>query len=468
VTDRNAIRKISRNEVRHAGTSLPLTIVGLLLFCNLFGCKKAAEEAPKPEVTVQAVHPERGSITEEISADAVLAPVAQAAILPKITAPVKKFYVQRGSHVLAGQLLATLEDKDLEAAAVDNAGAYSAAKGAYTTATNTTVPDEATKSRLDLAQAKATLDLDNQIVKSREQLLSQGAIPGRDLDTSKATAVQAQAAYDLALQHYEAVKKSGSTASMETAKGTLESAKGKYLGAEAQLSYTSVRTPIAGVVTERPLFAGETAAAGTPIVTVMDTSVMLAKLHVAQVQAQQLQIGSDAELTVPGVDDPVSAKVSLVSPALDIGSTTVEVWLKTPNKDGKLKAGTALHVTIKGRTVKDAMLVPTEAIQRSSEGAGKIVMVIASDGTAKKRLVTTGIQTPEATQILSGLKAEDTVITGGGYGLDDGTKVKIGPAEKKDSDDAKPGADTAGKGVATDKDAADDKTPTAKKEDGKE
>ncbi len=424
--------------------------------CSLNGCKKAAEEAPKPEVTVQAVHPQMASITEEISADAVLAPVAQAALLPKVTAPVKKFYVQRGSHVSAGQLVATLESKDLEAAAVDNAGAYNAAKGAYTTATETTVPDDATKARLDLAQAKATLDLDNQIVKSREQLLEQGAIPGRDLDTSRATAVQAQAAYDLAQQHYEAVKKSGSLASLASAKGTLESAKGKYMGAEAQLSYTNIRTPIAGVVTERPLFAGETAAVGTPIVTVMDTSVMLAKLHVAQVQAQQLKLGADAEMMVPGMDEPVSAKVALVSPALDVGSTTVEVWLKTSNKGGKLKAGTPLHVTIKGRTVKNAMLVPTEAIQRSTEGAGKIVMVLAADGTAKKRMVTTGIQTPESTQILSGLKAEDTVITGGGYGLDDGTKVRIGPPEKKDESGTKPGAD------------APVMAPAAKNEDGKE
>jgi HlyD family secretion protein len=400
------------------------------------GCKKAAEDTAKPEVVVQAEHPEIGAITEEIVADAVLAPVAQAAILPKITAPVKKFYVQRGAHVKAGQLVATLENKDLEAAAVDSAGSYEAAKGAFTTTTASIVPEEATKAQLDVKQAKATLDLDNAIAKSREQLLAQGAIPGRDVDTAKATALQAQAAYEIALQHYKAVTTTGTSASLESAKGTLESAKGKYLGAEAQLAYTEIRTPIAGVVTDRPLFAGETPAAGTPVVTVMDTSVMLAKLHVAQSQAQQLKVGAAAMFTVLGLDDPVDATVSLVSPALDPGSTTVEVWLRTPNKDGSLKAGTPVHATIKGRTVGNALLVPTEAVQRSSEGAGKIVMVMAADGTAKKRTVTTGIETKESTQILSGLKTDDTVIIGGGYGLDDGTKVKIGPPEKKDADEA--------------------------------
>ncbi len=84
---------------------------------------------------MQAAHPERGTISEQITADATLAPLAQAAISPKVTAPVKKFYVQRGSHVRAGQLLATLENSDLEAAALDNKGAYTAAQGTFDIAT---------------------------------------------------------------------------------------------------------------------------------------------------------------------------------------------------------------------------------------------------------------------------------------------------------------------------------------------
>src|ERR1700690_2467777 len=70
------------------------------------GCKKP-EETPTPEVYVQAAHPEQGSISDQITAEAILAPLAQAAISPKVTAPVKKFYVQRGGHVHQGELLAT-------------------------------------------------------------------------------------------------------------------------------------------------------------------------------------------------------------------------------------------------------------------------------------------------------------------------------------------------------------------------
>ena len=420
-------------------TKLGHIIAFLLLFSApllFIGCKKAGDTAEKPVITVQAVHPEIGSITEDINADATLAPIAQAAILPKVTAPVRKFYVQRGSHVTAGQLVATLENEDLAAAAMDNQGAYTAAQGAYAATTQSTVPEEQTRARLDLEQAKATFDLDNSILQSRKQLLAQGAVPGRDVDTARTTAQQAQAAYDLARLKYEALSKVGTNASLESAKGQLASAKGKYLGAEAQLSYTNIRTPISGIVTDRPLFPGETAAAGTPVVTVMDTSTLIAKLHIAQAQAQQLSVGSSASVSVPGVDEPLEAKVSLISPALDPGSTTVEVWVRVANSMGKLKAGTTAHVTLKGRTAQNALLIPTEAVQRSAEGAGKIVMVVAPDGTTAKRNVTVGIQTAESTQILSGLKPEDTVITTGGYGLDEGTKVKVGPAAAKDSSDS--------------------------------
>ena len=414
----------------------PLLLLPLCAFC-LNGCKKAAETEEKPVITVQAVHPEIGSITEEISADATLAPVAQAAILPKVVAPVRTFYVQRGSRVKAGQLVAVLENKDLEAAAIDNSGAYDAAKGTYSAATQSAVPEEQTRARLDMEQAKATLELDNSIANSRKQLLAQGAIPGRDYDTARATALQAQATYDIAKQRYETLGKVGTSASLASAKGQLESAKGKYMGAEAQLSYTNVRTPISGVVTDRPLFPGETPAAGSPILTVMDMSALIAKMHIAQEQAQQLRIGSAASLEVPGLDEPVEARVSLISPALDPGSTTLEVWARVPNAEGKLKAGTPVHVTLKGRTSNGALLIPTEAIQRSPEGEGKIVMVVVADGTAKKRTVTLGTQTEKLTQILSGLKSDDTVITTGGYGLDEGSKVKIGPPESKEGDDGK-------------------------------
>ncbi len=192
------------------------------------GCKK--EAAPETQVTVQAEHPEQGPIAEHITADAVLAPLAQAAIAPKISAPVRKFYVQRGSRVKAGQLLATLENSDLAAAAMDNKGSYVAAQAAYDTATKAQVPEDTLKAESDVTQAKANLDLNLSIVKSRKQLFAEGAIPGRDLDTANAALVQAQAAYDAAEKHLESVRSVSREAALKSAQGQLTSAAGQVQG----------------------------------------------------------------------------------------------------------------------------------------------------------------------------------------------------------------------------------------------
>jgi multidrug efflux pump subunit AcrA (membrane-fusion protein) len=427
------VSHISRKTSEIWGTRLRWQLKGLSLsiLCSvsLFAtaCSKTEQPAPT-EVYVQAAHPQRGDISEQLTADATLAPLAQAAISPKVTAPVKKFYVQRGSHVRAGQLLATLENSDLAAAALDNKGAYTAAQGTFDIATGATVPEDTMKAETDLTQATANLKLAQSIADSRGQLFAEGAIPGRDLDTAKAALVQAKAAHEIARQHLEAVQKVSHMAALESAQGQLTSAKGKYLGAEAQLSYTEIRSPISGVVTDRPLFAGETAAAGTPVLTVMDTSALLAKLHISQTQAQQLSVGAPATIAVRGLDDPLPAKVSLISPALDPGSTTVEVWLRVENAKGTLKAGTPVRTTITGRTAKDALLVPLEAVQTGPDGESKFVLVIKPNGTAAKQPVTLGIRTNESAQVLSGLAPADTVITTGGYGLDEGTKVKVGTA----------------------------------------
>lgn len=399
---------------------------------SLAGCSKS-EATPTPVVTVQAEHPELGAIAEHIPADAVLAPLAQAAISPKITAPVRHFYVQRGSPVKAGQLLAVLENRDLAAAALDNRGAYNTAQATYATTTQGQVPEDYQRAQLDVAQAKANLDLNQSIVNARKQLFAEGAIPGHDLDTAQAALVQAEAAYDAAAKHLDSQKSVEHKASLEAAKGQLTSAEGKYQAAEAQVSYSEIRSPISGVVTDRPLFAGETVAAGSTLLTVMDTSALLAKIHLAQQLAQQMKIGDTAMITVPGLTDPVPAKVSLISPALDPGSTTVEIWLLVNNKKGTLKVGTPVHASIVGRQVAQALTVPASALL-SAQDSSKSVMVVGEDGAAHSKPVSAGITDGGRVQITNGLTTADMVITSGNYALDEGTKVKVGAAE---ADDAK-------------------------------
>jgi len=412
---------------------IPALAAALVLATS--GCKNAADEPPSITVAVKAQHPEIAPISEEIAADAILAPLAQAALAPKISAPVREFYVQRGARVHKGQLLASIENRDLTGSALDSKGGLSVAEAAYETAVHATIPEEDQRAQLEVDQAKANLDVAKRTADERQRLLGQGAIAGRDVDAAVAAEVQAQAAYDIAVKHLHSLDQTTRKANAKAAEGQLTSAKGRYESAEAQVSYSSLRSPIDGVVTDRPLFVGETAAAGAPIITVMDTSSLLAKLHLAQSAAQKLKPGGVAEVQVAGIEEPVKASVSFISPALDPGSTTVEVWLRLANADGSLKVGTPVHAVITGRTVQDALQVPASALLPSQDGSNS-VMIAGSDGLAHKRVVMVGIRTAKNLQVTQGLSTGDNVITEGSYGLDEGTKITLA-ADKSDEGPAK-------------------------------
>ncbi len=423
---------------------LTAALLGSTLLAS--GCKKnAAADAPDAAdtaVAVTAQHPTLGPLAEEIAVDAILAPLAQAALAPRISAPIRAEYVGRGAHVHKGQLLVTLEDRDLQGGALDTRGSVTTAQAAFTTATQATIPENVQKAQLDVDQAKANLEVANRTAEERRRLLREGAIAGRDTDTAIAAAVQAQAAYDTAVKHLAGVQNTTQRTDAQSAGGALTSARGRNQSAEAQVSYANLRSPIAGVVTDRPLFPGETASAGSSVITVMDTSSLLAKLHIAQAATQQLKIGAAAEINIPGLDEPQKATVAFISPALDPGSTTVEIWLRLPNAEGAYRVGTAVHAVIRGKTIPDAIQLPPSAILPAEDGSTN-VLVVGADGTAKKRAVTVGIRTPEQVQILSGVSAADNVIIAGGYGLDDGTKVKLGgPDDEKaaTAKDTKPGS----------------------------
>jgi HlyD family secretion protein len=414
----------------------------LCLSALLTGCKKTEDAAP-PVVSVQAEKAERRSLTEFVSGETILVPQSQAAIVSKISAPIKEFLVQRGVRVRRGQLLAVLENADLAAAVQDTQGAVKQADASYVTTTKAGVIEDLQKAQLDLAQAKANLDLQQSIVDSRQKLLQEGAIPRRDFDTANAALVQARAAYDIANQHLNSLKSVSQSATINNAQGALESAKGKYEGAKAGLSYSEIRSPIDGVVTDRPLFAGEMANTGQAIVTVMDTSTLLAKVHLSQELTTGLKVGGDATVTFKGQGGPAHGKISLISPALDPGSTTLEVWVAVPNKGGNYKAGTPVHVSLAARTLNDVVSVPNEALITTKTGT-PAVMVVGADSVAHQKDVKTGITDGQDTEVLSGLQPGDLVVTTGAYGMDDGTKVKITAPGGDDKDEKPSAADEKG------------------------
>ena len=402
----------------------------------------------EPTVTVQVAAVEKTTIQHTISTQAILFPRQQAAIVPKISAPVQKFLVKRGSRVHEGELLAVLENRDLSAAAQDTEGAYKQQQAIHKITTSASLPEEIKKAEADAQQAQQVLDAQEKIFQSRQQLFDQGALPRKELDQSRVDITQARNQYAIAKQHLDTLMATGKQQELEAAAGQLESAKGKYLGAQAQLSYSEIRSPIDGVVTDRPLYPGEMAAAGIALLTVMDISSVIAKAHISQNDAAVLKVGDKGTMTVPGIEEPIEGKVTVVSPALDPNSTTVEVWLEAKNPKHALKPGTSVQLSLTAQTVKDALVVPASAVITTPDGA-TAVMLAGADGRAHQKAVKLGIRNGDDVQILEGVTASDKVVATGAYGLPDKTKLKIefaeAPAEGS-SEGSKPGTKAPSEG----------------------
>jgi len=424
-----AIPFTRHRQLRNVGHCL-LALAGAFAAPSLLlttGC--SADKGDKePTVSVQVAAVEKTTIQRTIHTQAILFPRQQAAIVPKISAPVQKFLVKRGSPVHEGQLLAVLENRDLSAAAQDTGGSYKQAEAAYETTTAASLPEEIQKAEADEQQAKQVLDAQEKVFQSRQQLFDQGALPRKELDQSRVEITQARNQYAIAKKHVDYLIAKGKEQALKAAEGNLESAKGKYLGAQAQLSYSEIRSPIDGVVTDRPLYPGEMAAAGAALLTVMDISSVIAKAHIPQDDAAALKVGDPGTMTVPGIEEPIAGKVTVVSPALDPNSTTVEVWLEAKNPKHALKPGTSVQISLTAQTVKDALVVPMSSVITTPEGA-TAVMLAGSDGRAHQKTVKLGIRNGDDVQILEGVTASDKVVATGAYGLPDKTKIKIEAAE---------------------------------------
>jgi RND family efflux transporter MFP subunit len=382
----------------------------------------------EPTVTVQIAPVEKTAIQHTIKAEAILFPRQQAAIVPKISAPVQKFLVKRGSPVRQGQLLAVLENRDLSAAAQENKGSYEQAQAAYETTTAAGLPEEIQKAEADAQQAQQALDAQEKVFQSRQQLFDQGALPRKELDQSRVDVTQARNQAAISKKHLDALMAIGKQQELKSAAGQLASAKGKYMGAQAQLGYSEIRSPINGVITDRPLYPGEMAAAGTALLTVMDISSVIAKAHIPQSDAAALKVGDKGSMTVPGIEEPIEGKVTVVSPALDPNSTTVEVWLEAKNPKQVLKPGTSVQLSMTAQTVKDALVIPANSVITGPDGT-TAVMLAGSDGRAHQKPVKLGIRNGDDVQIVEGLTATDKVVASGAYGLPDKTKIKVEAAE---------------------------------------
>jgi len=416
-----------------------LAAATLVLIFSFTGCSRESGDK-EATVAVQVAQVEKTTLEHTVTSEAVLFPLSQSAITPKISAPVKTFYVKRGSRVHQGELLAVLENRDLTAAAQDTQGSYEQAQAAYEISTAADLPQEIQKAELEAKAAQQVLDAQQKVYESRQELFQQGALPRKELDQSRVDYIQARNQSEMAQKHLEALQAIGKQNALKSAAGQLASAKGKYMGAQAQLGYSEIRSPIDGVVADRPLYPGEMAAAGAPLLTVMDVSQVIARAHIPQQEAALLKLGDKGTITAPGDDMPPDGKIIVVSPALDPNSTTVEIWVQAKNPDQRLKPGSSVQVSMLAKTIPDALVIPAASLLTAPDGATS-VMVAGTDGRAHKKDVKIGIRQGDEVQILEGVQAGDRIVTAGAYGLPDNTKITIEEQKGEKAENQKPAAE---------------------------
>jgi len=166
------------------------------------------------------------------------------------------------------------------------------------------------------------------------------------------------------------------------------------------------------------------------LLTVMDVSQVVARAHIPQQEAALIKVGNKTTLTAPGEDNPVDGKVTVVSPALDPNSTTVEVWVQAANPHQRLRPGTSVQLSMLAQTIADALVIPAVAVLTAQDGSTS-VMIVGSDGRAHQKSVRVGVRQGDQVQIADGLHPGDQVVASGAYGLPDNTKVKLEAQNEK-------------------------------------
>lgn len=233
------------------------------------------------------------------------------------------------------------------------------------------------------------------------QLVAAGALAARDLEVARSNVTAAEA--------------------------QLADARARLVSARKQLGDTVVRSPITGVVADRPVNAGDVVSPGTALFTIIDPSSMRLEASVPSEALGALRVGAPVQFSVRGYEGPFGGRIDRISPQADPATRQVPIFVSVTNAGGRLVAG----LFAEGQVVSDSadgLIVPLNAIN-TSEDAAWVLRV--SSGRAEKVPVTPGLRDPrtERVQIVSGVAEGDVLLRGAAQGITPGSAVNIGTAK---------------------------------------
>jgi len=426
-----------RNLVLIAGSVL---VVLLLVVLVLWRLKKSPIEEAEvaPTVSVKVVKAEKGSIAAPVTAVGTIWPREKADVAAKVSAQIKKMALLKNKTVHAGEVIAVLESRDLEAQRAEAVGALNEARANERSLLTGTIPKTNAEDQKALLDARAKVNNARAIYERRRTLFDKGGISRKDLEAAELDLTTAED--ELRLEEQTVALRTHSLNPNDRALAAARTAQAQQRVAtlDAQLSYATIRSPITGIVTDQFQYEGEFASAGGKLVTIADTSTVIVKAPFADTAVAQLKSG-DAATVVPtdASAEEMHGQITLLSRSSDPTNRTVEVWVTLGNGEGKLRANGGAQVTVFANSKNDAIVVPPSAVTlETSDATEGTVMVVDAQNVAHETKVTTGIRTPDKIEIVEGLRGGETVVVEGNYALPDGAKVEpqTNTDEKKDED----------------------------------
>ncbi|MGO4821624.1 MULTISPECIES: efflux RND transporter periplasmic adaptor subunit [unclassified Flavobacterium] len=208
----------------------------------------------------------------------------------------------------------------------------------------------------------------------------------------------------------------------EVARAEYASTKAQSQLIKAQIAKTAVRAPFSGRIGLRSISKGTYITPTVLVANLVNIGKLKITFSIPEKYANQVKTNTILNFKVSGSNNTYTARVYAIEPSVEITTRTLQVRAITENKDGKLLPGTFANVELPLDVIKDAIVVPSQAVIPVQNGKK---VFISDMGKAKEIMVETATRTDASLLILSGLKAGDTVITTGVMALKNDAPVKI-------------------------------------------
>ncbi len=237
---------------------------------------------------------------------------------------------------------------------------------------------------------------------------------------------QAQTQVDLNKTLYERQKnlwdqKIGTEVQFLQAKTALESSQKQVSSLRQQADLYRITSPISGTVDQMDLKLGQVAQPGQTGIRIVNADVLKVKADVPESYAGSVNTGNAVKILVPDANDSLVTKVTFAAKVIDPTSRSFGVEIKLPVRQSLRPNMTAI-LQIANYSKPNSIVVPVKAIQKSEGGD---YVFLNENGIAKKAVVKSGATYSGQTEILSGLKAGDQVVTEGATEIEDGDKIKV-------------------------------------------